>query len=164
MTLVEKPARQHNGTYVSWDSLGLLPSRLRTWQSVAIERPCSKVLLVDDTGRVLLFSGIDRTKPDAPPIWFAVGGTLEPGETPREAAIRETREETGLVIVDPGPVAFSRRFSWDFEGQDYDQEEWFFLVRTPRFDRWWSIEELRATTEKVFPEDLPDELEHLLAD
>ena len=49
-----------------------------------------------------------------------------------------------------------------FEGQEYDQEEWFFVVRTPTFEptssewtdveaatirgwQWWSIEGLRST-------------------
>ena len=150
-------------------------------QVVASRRPSSKVLLVDESRRVLLFSGIDRTKPDVPPWWFPVGGGIEPGETPDDAAIRETREETGLVISDPGPIVFTRRFTWDFEGQQYDQEEWYFLVRTSTFEpssrewtntesatirghRWWSIDEMRATTETVFPEELPEQLERLLAD
>lgn len=30
-------------------------------------------------------------------IWVPIGGELEPGETPLEAAIRELREESGLV-------------------------------------------------------------------
>jgi len=59
------------------------------------------------------------------------------------------------------------------------RREWFFLVRTVTFEpsssewtdtesatirghRWWSIDELRASTETVFPEDLPDRLERLL--
>jgi 8-oxo-dGTP pyrophosphatase MutT (NUDIX family) len=147
---------------------------------VVTKRSSSKVLLVDERRRVLLFSGIDRTKPDVPPLWFAVGGGLEPGETPEAAAIRETREETGLVISDPGPVVFTRRFTWDFEGQVYDQQEWYFLVRTATFEpsssewtdvesatirghRWWSVDELRTTTETVFPEGLPERLERLLA-
>ena len=83
------------------------------------------------------------------------------------------------MIGDPGPIVFTRRFTWDFEGEEYDQEEWFFLVRTVTFEpsssewtdtesatirghRWWSIDELRASTETVFPEDLPDRLERLL--
>ena len=113
--------------------------------------------------------------------WFPVGGALEENETLARAAIRETREETGLAITDPGPVVFSRRFLWEFEGQEFDQEEWFFVVRTPTFEpisigwgpdtevatirgwRWWSIEDLRSTRDHVFPEDLADQLERLLA-
>ena len=146
---------------------------------MAVKRECSKVLLVDEQNRVLLFSGIDRTKPDVPAWWFSVGGALEPGETPVEAAIRETAEETGLKIGDPGPIVFTRSFRWDFEGKDYEQDESFFLVRVSSFSpasdawtdteaatirgtRWWSIEELRSTDEAVFPEDIADQLERLL--
>ena len=100
---------------------------------MSVKRPCAKVLLVDEDDRVLLFSGIDRTKPDVPPWWFPVGGALEPGETFAEAAVRETLEETGLRIDDPGPVVFTRSFRWDFEGTDYDQEERYFLVRVRSF-------------------------------
>lgn len=147
--------------------------------SVVTRRRCSKVLLVDEHDRVLLLSGIDRTKPDMVPWWFPVGGEAEPTETLSEAAIRETLEETGREITDPGPVVFTRRFTWEFEGQHYDQEESFFLVRTTTFEpqsvgwtdteaatiqewRWWSVDELRSTESQVFPEDLADHLERLL--
>jgi 8-oxo-dGTP pyrophosphatase MutT (NUDIX family) len=146
---------------------------------VVVKRECSKVLLGDEQNRVLLFSGIDRTKPDVPAWWFPVGGALETGESPAEAAIRETEEETGLRIADPGPVVFTRSLRFDFEGQEYDQHEWFFLVRVDGFSpvstvwtdteiatiretRWWSIEELRSTDEEVFPEDIADHLERIL--
>lgn len=141
-------------------------------------RRAAKVLLVDDRRRVLLFSGIDRTKPDMVPWWFAVGGGIDAGETPAAAAIREVREETGLVIGDPGPVVLARRFEWEFEGQALDQEELYFLVRTEAFSpdptgwtdteratirghRWWTIAELRTTTATVYPEQLVDLLEAL---
>jgi 8-oxo-dGTP pyrophosphatase MutT (NUDIX family) len=148
---------------------------------VATYRSSAKVLLLDSLDRVLLLSGIDRTKPAIPPWWFPVGGGIEANESPEEAAIRETFEETGLVISDPGDVVYKRRFDWDFEGIEYDQEEWYFIVRVDHFEphpaaltevetatlrgfRWWSIRDLRDTTEKVFPEGLSELLErHLLA-
>jgi 8-oxo-dGTP pyrophosphatase MutT (NUDIX family) len=146
---------------------------------VAEKRYCAKVLLVDERQRVLLFSGIDRTKPDVPAWWFPVGGGLKPDETPSEAAVRETREETGLVIDVPGTVVFTRQFTWDFEGSDYQQEESFFLVRTSSFRptseawteteaatitdwKWWSIDELEGTDETVFPENLAEQLRRLV--
>jgi hypothetical protein len=82
-------------------------------------------------------SGIDRTKPDVPPWWFPVGGGLEPGETPEAAAIR--------VTFEPSSSEWTNTESATIRGH-----------------RWWSIEELRASTETVFPEDLPDRLARLL--
>ena len=142
-------------------------------------RRAAKVLLVDPSQRVLLFCGIDRTRPEAAPRWFAVGGELESGEDASAAAVREVFEETGLRVSDPGPAIMIRRFAWEFEGSAYDQEETYFFVRTDEFEpvatgwsdteratmagkRWWSIEELRTTNEAVYPEGLADLLQELL--
>lgn len=145
----------------------------------AVRRVCAKVLLIDPNDRVLLFSGIDRTLADDPPVWFLVGGAAEDDETLEAAAVRETGEETGFEIGDVGPPLLTRRFDWVFEGQAYDQEETYFLVRVPgepptdgRWTdvetatiighRWWTIEELRRTDETVYPEGLADILERFL--
>ena len=40
--------------------------------------------------------------------WSVPGGRIEPGETDQEALVRETREETGLIVT-PGPLIGSVR-------------------------------------------------------
>jgi len=56
--------------------------------------------IIIDSGRVLL---VKRAHPPIQGQWSIPGGVLEIGEMVREAAIRETREETGL-IVEPGEL------------------------------------------------------------
>ena len=51
------------------------------------------VLAVDDQGRLLVV----RTT-YLGPGWMLPGGRVERSETPHEAAVRETREETGLEV------------------------------------------------------------------
>ena len=65
----------------------------------------SHVLAIDDEGRILVV----RTT-YLGPGWMLPGGRVEHDETPHEAAIRETREETGmetrvdrLMLVDARP-------------------------------------------------------------
>jgi len=57
-------------------------------------------LPITDTGRVML---IRRGIEPGYGMWAQPGGFLEIDETVRDAAIRETREETGLV-VEPGAI------------------------------------------------------------
>jgi len=59
-------------------------------------RSAVAVLLVDRAGRVLLQLR-DEHAPVGPGRWSTVGGAVEPGERPSDAAARELAEETSLV-------------------------------------------------------------------
>jgi ADP-ribose pyrophosphatase YjhB (NUDIX family) len=53
----------------------------------------ANVYATDAEGRILV------VRPTYSKEWMLPGGRVERGETPHEAAIRETREETGLDVV-----------------------------------------------------------------
>jgi 8-oxo-dGTP pyrophosphatase MutT (NUDIX family) len=54
--------------------------------------PSAAVAIYDEQGRVLMGLHADRK------IWVLPGGLIEPGEVPADGAVRETWEETGLLI------------------------------------------------------------------
>jgi 8-oxo-dGTP pyrophosphatase MutT (NUDIX family) len=60
--------------------------------------PSVTVAVRDDGGRLLL---IHRTDND---LWALPGGGIDPGETVREAGVRETEEETGYRVRITGLV------------------------------------------------------------
>ncbi len=60
--------------------------------SARILLPSASVLIFDDQGRLLV------ARPHGRDTWVAPGGAVDPGETPVDAAIRESFEETGLHI------------------------------------------------------------------
>ena len=53
-------------------------------------RPCVGILLVDGGGRIFV-----ARRSDTPDAWQMPQGGIDPGETPRDAALRELKEETG---------------------------------------------------------------------
>lgn len=74
-----------------------------------------------------------QTRSADPPYWFTIGGALEPGETPRQAAARELREEAGIDLPeeDLGSPFAEETIEFDFESWRIRQEQVFFAVALP---------------------------------
>jgi 8-oxo-dGTP diphosphatase len=137
-------------------------------------RPSSRLLVIDRNNRVLLFRFVNKGAPLAGKgFWATPGGALEAGESFADAARRELLEETGIRMDAVGEeVAVTEEFVLQLADGEYVlAEEHFFLVRiadqtlsrdhwTPleieviTEHRWWSIPEVRSTSETVFPETL----------
>jgi 8-oxo-dGTP pyrophosphatase MutT (NUDIX family) len=55
--------------------------------------PAATAAVRDDAGRLLLVRHTNRN------VWVAPGGSMDPDETPADAVVRETWEETGLEVL-----------------------------------------------------------------
>lgn len=137
-------------------------------------RRAARVILLDADDRLLLVRGHDADQPERS-WWFTVGGGMEPGEDVRSAAVREVREETGLVL-DPGALVgpvLTRSAVFDFFAEHCRQDEEIFLARVDPGEqdgagsardgwtsveltvldelRWWHLDDLERVTLEVFP-------------
>ncbi|QGF24007.1 NUDIX hydrolase [Raineyella fluvialis] len=145
----------------------------RPWR----HRRASRVVVVSpgqDEPGVLLMHDSDPGLPGTH-WWVTPGGGIDGDETAAQAATREVREETGYVAEEAdllGPIAH-RTVRHGYSDQVLEQEEWFFLLATPRFrvsteghtedeqltftgSRWWPLSAIAATDEWIWPVGLLD--------
>ena len=112
-------------------------------------------------------------------FWVTPGGGLEPGESDKDALRREVAEETGATRISPGQLIWSRQCEFTWDGRDYSQDEFYYLVHTEYFEpvmdakaapgeasafrefRWWSIDAIGRSEETFSPRSLHCLLESL---
>ncbi len=133
-------------------------------------RPAARVILLDPDDRVLLMR-----YDDGPPNgrhWCTPGGGLNPGEDYPAGALRELAEETGWGDVRLLGEVLRRSFAMEYDGRIVRQVERLYLARTDQACRairgveamhaadgiaawrWWTLAELEATDEEIWPADL----------
>ncbi|HEX8008148.1 MAG TPA: NUDIX domain-containing protein [Trebonia sp.] len=141
-----------------------------------IGRSAVRLVVLDAEGRLLLFRTRDLCNPGLGTWWELPGGGIEPGETYHDAAVRELREETGIIAVrsQVGPPTWRRRASFRYRQERRLQDEVIVTVRLPaqgpgidesqRLDyekedyigyRWWPVREVLSGGERFYPGRLP---------
>ena len=115
-------------------------------------RPCVGVMLIDDAGRAFA-----AERSDTPGAWQMPQGGIDPGESPRDAALRELEEEIGtaraeIVAETDGWLTYDlpehllgKVWKGKYRGQ---KQKWFLMRFTgsdadidiatehPEFSRW----------------------------
>ena len=141
------------------------------------ERKAARLLVISPSRKVLLFRFVHKEGALAGRnYWATPGGGVEAGETFQAAALRELREETGIVVsAVQAPVA-DRRFSLMLpsgetvlaieqyfvvhaQNEVLSRDEWTVQEAQVMADHhWWSADELLSTADTVWPEALIDML------
>jgi len=133
-------------------------------------RKAARVILLDPDDRVLLMR-----YDDGPPNgrhWSTPGGGVEDGEEYQVAALRELAEETGWDDIALLGEVYRRSFEMEYAGQIVNQHERLYLARTDQRVReirgveamhvsdgiaawrWWTVDEIQTTAERVWPPNL----------
>ncbi len=148
-----------------------------------LRRQAARVVLLDTNSRVLLISARDPADPSKPQWWEIPGGGIDPHESSVDAARRELHEETGITDAEMGPCVWTQHAQFSFGGYDFDQHERIHVawcdpieierVRPARLEaleamafgapRWWALDEVLETQERMLPHRLREFLPDLVA-
>jgi 8-oxo-dGTP pyrophosphatase MutT (NUDIX family) len=144
-------------------------------------RRSARVFLFDPRGAVLLirFAAELEGKPFV--FWVTPGGEIELGEEARAAAERELFEELGLRLPLSGPVHEESGSEYVHLGERVRNHDVFFAaecerdspkltgvtadeIRLMQEARWWTVDELQVTAERVYPQTISKVLPRVLSE
>jgi 8-oxo-dGTP pyrophosphatase MutT (NUDIX family) len=142
-------------------------------------RPTARILLINGNNEIFLLKTHFDPEVGLPPRWLTPGGGIDSGEATLDAAVRELREETGMVIEpeDLGEPILETSGRWDwadgisyhtYTDTIYELQVENFVPDTSGFTedehrdilefRWWNIRELLEHGESLAPHELSNYL------
>ncbi|MDE2386126.1 MAG: NUDIX domain-containing protein [Actinomycetales bacterium] len=101
-------------------------------------RETARILLHDGGTDVFLLLTHFDPEVELPPRWITPGGGIDDGETVLEAAVRELREETGLIVQPEslGEIVWktSGRWDWGDGVNHHTYTDYFYQLDITLFD------------------------------
>jgi len=168
------PSTSPANAAVPWDERLHWFLALHEWLEPTL-REAVRGLVVDARNRVLL---VRFRNPVTEATWWGTpGGGIEEGESHAAALRRELVEEIGLETFTAGPLVWSDERAFPWAQQLYRQRNNVYLVRVeaheprPTVDlsdegiagmRWWTLDELAATEDRLAPRDIVERVRTIL--
>ncbi|PHM45404.1 DNA mismatch repair protein MutT [Xenorhabdus mauleonii] len=136
-------------------------------------RCSARLLIINSSRQVLLFRFAHTNDALAgKSYWATPGGGVEHGESFEQAAVRELKEETGIIRDNVGKHVAQRAFEMTLpSGETVLAKERFFIVLSDEEEinnngwtdneksvihrhHWWGLKELIQTQEIIYPSDI----------